>query len=104
VIIQRVICDKCGFEEQEDDHTGDGWTSAPGWEHLCPECSAVEVGSVWKRNPPGREIVRVERVWNFGAETLVRAHPVRGGKPLVASIPVFLEGYSTAALDGADHE
>ncbi len=40
MIIQRVICDRCGYEEQEDDHTGDGWTSPPGEADVCPRCSA----------------------------------------------------------------
>lgn len=54
----------------------------------------VQVGSTWRRNPPGREVVRVERVWVYDGETLVRAHPTRGGKPLVASVEYLCEHYA----------
>lgn len=60
----------------------------------------VVVGSTWQHNPPGREVVRVKRIWTVGDETLVRAHPIHGGKPLVASVPVFLDLYTAADAAG----
>lgn len=30
----------------------------------------VEVGSRWQRNPPGREVVEVQRVWDYSHELL----------------------------------
>ena len=58
------------------------------------DCECVKVGSLWKRNPPGREVVRVERVWTMGGEDLLRAHPVRGGRPLVTDADTLREGYT----------
>jgi len=57
------------------------------------------VGSTWRRNPPGREVVRVERVWMYSAlgdpaEPTVRAHPVTGGRPLVAPVAYLTEHYT----------
>jgi hypothetical protein len=56
----------------------------------------------WRRKPPGREIVAVRRTW-FGMATLdrpdhwvVRTHPVRGGKPLVADAQWFIDHYDPA--------
>lgn len=64
-----------------------------------------EVGQVWKRKPPLKERVRVERVWectrNLMDEVLglgkhgekvltVRCHPLHGGKPIVMPA-AFLE-------------
>ena len=53
----------------------------------------------WRRID-GREIVEVRRVW-YGLRTLdrgdhwvVRVHPVRGGKPLVADAHWFTENYA----------
>lgn len=55
----------------------------------------VKVGSLWRRNPPGREEVLVQRVWVADDdETLVRAHPILGGKPLVASAAYLAEHYT----------
>lgn len=61
---------------------------------------APEVGSLWRRKPPGREVVRVERVWMYAgaslepAELSVRAHPVTGGRPLVAPVTWLREHYA----------
>lgn len=64
----------------------------------------VTVNSLWKRNPPGKQVVRVGRVWakqvnilsttGVQVEWLVRAAPVRGGKVLVADIKWFVENYT----------
>jgi hypothetical protein len=54
----------------------------------------VEVGSLWRRNPPYREEVLVQRVWEADGETLVRAHPIQGGRPLVASAEDLAERYT----------
>lgn len=54
----------------------------------------VEVGSLWRRNPPGKEVVEVQRVWEYFDEMSVRAHPTTGGRPLVAPIPYLLEHYT----------
>ena len=57
-------------------------------ENDATELDGIEVGSTWKRNPPGREVVRVERGWMYGVDEdygpTVRAHPATGGRPLVA--------------------
>jgi hypothetical protein len=59
------------------------------------ENAAIEVGSLWRRNPPGREVVRVERCWRYDAEGLtVRAHPTTGGRPLVAPVTYLREHYT----------
>ena len=51
-------------------------------------------GSRWQRRPPGREVVEVRRAWDWpGQGPTVRAHPVRGGRPLIASTEWFLENY-----------
>lgn len=60
------------------------------------EIDGVHVGSLWKRNA-GREVVRVERAWLYGhpvAEPTVRAHPTRGGRPLVAPTAWLREHYT----------
>lgn len=57
----------------------------------------VHVGSLWKRNEPGREVVRVERAWMYGhpvPEPTVRAHPTTGGRPLVAPTAWLREHYT----------
>lgn len=69
----------------------------------------VEVGQFWKRNPPKRQAVRVERVWearrNLMDEVLglgrdgeavlcARCHPLNGGKPQVMPVS-FLEAEFT---------
>jgi hypothetical protein len=64
-----------------------------------PDDGQVEVGSLWRRNPPGREVVRVERVWMYSAlgdpaELTVRAHPVGGGRYLVAPVAWLREHYT----------
>ena len=58
------------------------------------EMDGVRVGSVWRRNPPGREVVRVERVWTYFGDPSVRAHPTTGGRPLVAPITYLRENYT----------
>lgn len=59
--------------------------------------------SRWRKKPPGCEVVTVERVWYMplnGGWT-VRAHPVRGGKPLVVDAHWFCtEGYEPATEPG----
>ena len=56
----------------------------------------LTVGSRWKRNPPGREVVEVRRIWHADLDDClkVRAHPVRGGKDLVACTGWFLAHYT----------
>lgn len=50
----------------------------------------AEVGQLWRRRN-GREVLRIERVWLWpdwhqpGDATVVRGHPMHGGKPLVCS-------------------
>lgn len=51
------------------------------------------LGGRWKRRPPGKEIVSLERVWLHPQGWTVRVHPVRGGKPLVCSVGYLLENY-----------
>jgi hypothetical protein len=51
---------------------------------------SVAIGELWKRRPPGREVVRVERVWQgFDYRDrdawAIRAHPLKGGRFLVCS-------------------
>lgn len=59
------------------------------------ENDAPEVGSLWRRNPPGREVVEVCRVWDYLDEGLtVRAHPTTGGRPLVAPVAYLTEHYT----------
>jgi hypothetical protein len=54
------------------------------------------IGSVWRRID-GREWVRVQRVWHWPDQGwTVRAHPVRGGRVLVADQDWFLEHYAPA--------
>lgn len=72
-------------------------TPTPG-----PQTGAVEVGSLWRRNPPGREVVRVERVWMYSAlgdpaVLSVRAHPITGGRPLVAPVDWLREHYAATS-------
>jgi len=56
--------------------------------------TGVEVGTVWRRIA-GRERVRVERVWFWPGEGwTVRAHPIRGGRVLVADQRWFLDNYA----------
>lgn len=46
----------------------------------------------------GREVVEVQRVWEWPGQGLtVRAHPVRGGRPLVADADWFDEHYEPVA-------
>jgi len=71
------------------------------------EKDAPEVGSLWQRNPPGREVVEVRRAWNYSpmggpAVPTVRAHPKRGGRPLVAPVEWFIERYTRVIPPGED--
>lgn len=55
----------------------------------------TRVGQVWRRNTPGREVVRVERIWYWPGEGMtIRAHPVRGGRVLIADLGWFQENYT----------
>lgn len=48
------------------------------------------LGTRWRKRPPGRETVEVHRVWYVpGQGWTVRAHPLRGGKPLIAAAHWF---------------
>lgn len=63
------------------------------------ELDGVAVGSLWKRNAPGREVVRIERVWIYGVDPseegpTVRAHPTHGGRPIVAPTDWLRENYT----------
>ena len=54
----------------------------------------VEPETYWKRKPPGREVVQVQRVWYWpGQGWTIRAHPTKGGRILVADQDWFLEHY-----------
>lgn len=54
----------------------------------------VELDSVWRR-VHGKEHVRVERVWLWPGEGwTVRAHPVHGGRVLVADQEWFIQHYT----------
>jgi hypothetical protein len=56
----------------------------------------LEVDTLWKRIN-GRERVRVGRVWLWPDQGwTVRAHPVTGGRYLVADAAWFLEHYTPA--------
>lgn len=71
---------------------------------------ALLAGTLWKRKPPGREVVRIGRVWTMDRQQVaeyhpvgcpcggltVRAHPVHGGRYLVADAAWFLERYAPA--------
>jgi hypothetical protein len=50
--------------------------------------------TIWRR-VDGRERVTVRRIWFWpGQGWTVRAHPIRGGKPLVADQQWFLEHFA----------
>ncbi len=56
--------------------------------------SRVDVGTVWHRLG-GREHVRIGRVWLWPDQGwTVRAHPVRGGKVLIAGLDWFVQHYA----------
>jgi hypothetical protein len=56
---------------------------------------------LWRRLPPGCEVVRIGRVWFWPARGwTVRAHPVRGGTALVADATWFTSNYA-AILPGS---
>ncbi len=60
----------------------------------------IKIGSRWKANPPGREVVEVRRVWDRPPYGLtVRAHPVHGGSVLVADADWFREAYTEEGAD-----
>lgn len=66
----------------------------------------VPVGSTWRRNPPGREVVEVRRVWDYSAlgdpaVPTVRAHPNHGGRPLVAPVEWFTQRYTRVLPPGS---
>jgi hypothetical protein len=53
----------------------------------------IELGTIWRRIG-GKERVRVKRVWLWPDEGwTVRAHPVTGGRVLIADQDWFLENY-----------
>lgn len=63
------------------------------------EFDHVEVFSKWRRNPPGREVVKIERCWLYdphgdATELSVRAHPATGGKPIVMPVSHLREHYT----------
>ncbi len=54
----------------------------------------VELDTVWRRIA-GKERVRVKRVWLWpGQGWTVRAHPIQGGRVLVADQDWFLKHYA----------
>lgn len=63
-----------------------------GPEHVC-------IGSLWRRNPPGREVVEVRRMWWYYDGPTVRAHPRTGGKPLITSVDYLRENYTEVTPD-----
>jgi hypothetical protein len=50
--------------------------------------------SIWKRNPPKREVVRITQVWWNADGWKVDAVPVRGGRRLVGSAEWFLANFT----------
>lgn len=55
-------------------------------------------GSTWQRNPPMREVVRIERIWVYYGVPTVRAHPIHGGRPLVAPIEWLYENFTEVRI------
>jgi hypothetical protein len=59
----------------------------------------VAVGQVWRRKPPGKERIRIDRVWEMKhpdippGELTVRAQPLHGGVYIVASPAIIAERY-----------
>jgi len=54
----------------------------------------VEIGTVWRRIN-GKERVEVRRIWFWPGEGwTVRAHPIRGGRVLVADRDWFAANYA----------
>ena len=55
----------------------------------------LEIGSLWQANPPKSEIVKIHRIWTWPGEGMtVRAHPIHGGRPLVADQQWFIENFT----------
>lgn len=75
------------------------------------ETGHIALFSLWRRNPPGREVVKIERCWFYdphgdATERSVRAHPTHGGRPVVMPVSYLREHYtevssSTASERGA---
>lgn len=54
----------------------------------------ADLDTIWRRNA-GKEHVRVERVWYWPDQGwTVRAHPIRGGRVLIADHDWFLANYT----------
>lgn len=56
--------------------------------------AVLREGSTWQRNPPGREVVRIDRIWVYDGVPSVRAHPIHGGRVLVAPIEWLYEHFT----------
>lgn len=67
------------------------YCGSPDSEHL------PAVLTLWQRRG-GHEVVEIRRVWVWDEEPVVRAHPIRGGRPIVAGVTVFLEMYEPARV------
>lgn len=65
------------------------------------------VGSLWRRKPPGKETLRVERVWLYSSPApdvdprddgwCVRAQPIKGGKPLICPVFYLTDNYEATS-------
>jgi hypothetical protein len=70
---------------------------------------SVEVGSVWRRKPPFKARMRVERVWEVTRNRLdealgygpagevvltARCHPLTGGRPWVIPVADLVAGFT----------
>jgi len=69
--------------------------SVPSW------APNIIVDELWVRRPPGREVVRIGRIWRgFDPSDpkawTVRAHPIRGGRLLVCSPEYLFENYRSS--------
>ena len=50
----------------------------------------------YRRKPPFRERVRIRRIWTQSDVTLLRVHPVKGGKPLICDAEWFQANFEVA--------
>lgn len=59
------------------------------------DCAPTAIGTRWHRNIPYREVVEIRRIWRHSVDGwMVRAHPIKGGKPLVAQFDWFAARYT----------
>jgi hypothetical protein len=68
--------------------------------------AGVATGQIWRRMPPGRERLRIERVWQGYLDDhpdiwTVRAQPIHGGRVVVTSPHWITEHYCLEANSDA---